>query len=56
MLSLIVDISPASRTVGVISKILSEYDQETTQSQTADKHMAPQGRATQQSRDTRKTH
>ena len=33
----------------------SEYDQEIPQSQTADKHMAPRGRATQQSRDTKKT-
>ena len=33
----------------------SEYDQEIPQSQTADKPMAPRGRATQQSRDTRKT-
>ena len=37
------------------SKIVSEYDQEIPQSQTADKHMAPRGRATQQSRDTMKT-
>ena len=36
-------------------KIASEYDQEIPQSQTADKPMAPHGRATQQSRDTRKT-
>ena len=33
----------------------SEYDQEIPQSQTADKHMAPQGRATQHSQGTRKT-
>ena len=33
----------------------SEYDQEIPQSQTADKCKAPRGRATQQSRDTRKT-
>ena len=32
-----------------------EYDQEIPQSQTADKPMAPRRRATQQSRDTRKT-
>ena len=38
-----------------ISKIVSEYDQEIPQSQTADKPMAPRGRATQPSRDTRKT-
>ena len=31
------------------------YDQEISQSQTADKPMAPQERATQQSRDTLKT-
>ena len=36
-------------------KIVIEYDQEIPQSQTADKPMAPRGRATQQSRDTRKT-
>ena len=33
----------------------SEYDQEIPQSQTADNSMAPQGRADQPSRDTRKT-
>ena len=37
------------------SKIVCEYDQEIPQSQTADKSMAPRGRATQQSRDTKKT-
>ena len=36
-------------------KIVSEYDQEIPQSQTADKSMAQRGRATQQSRDTRMT-
>ena len=36
-------------------KKVSEYDQEIPQSQTADKPMAPPGRATQLSRDTRKT-
>ena len=36
-------------------KIVNEYDQEIPQSQTADKPTAPRGRATQQSRDTRKT-
>ena len=35
-------------------KIVSGYDQEMPQSQTADKPMAPRGRVTQQSRDTRK--
>ena len=33
----------------------SEYDQEIPQSQTADNPEAPRGRATQPSRDTRKT-
>ena len=36
-------------------KIVSEYDQEIPQSQTADKPVAPRGRAVQLSRDTRKT-
>ena len=36
-------------------KIVSEYDQEITQSQTADNPMAPRGRAAQPPRDTRKT-
>ena len=36
-------------------KIVSEYDQEIPQSQTADKPMAQRERATQQPRDTRKT-
>ena len=35
-------------------KIVSEYEQEMLQSQTADKPMAPHGRATQPPRDTRK--
>ena len=37
------------------NKIVSEYDQEIPQSQTADNPMAPRGRATQPPRDTRKT-
>ena len=37
------------------SKIVSEYDQEIPQSQTADNPVAPRGRATQPARDTRKT-
>ena len=37
------------------AKIVSEYDQEITQSQTADNPVAPRGRAAQPSRDTRKT-
>ena len=36
-------------------KIVSEYDQEIPQSQTADKPMAPPGRATQPPRNNRKT-
>ena len=36
-------------------KIVSEYEQEIPQSQTADKPMAPRGRATQPSRNNRKT-
>ena len=35
--------------------IVSEYDQEIPQSQTADNPVAPRGRASQPSRDTRKT-
>ena len=38
-----------------IEKIVSEYDQEIPQSQTADNPMAPRGRAAKPSRDTRKT-
>ena len=37
------------------AKIVSEYDQEIPQSQTVDNPVSPQGRATQPSRDTRKT-
>ena len=36
-------------------KIVSEYDQKISQSQTADNPVAPRGRAVQPSRDTRKT-
>ena len=39
----------------VLPKIVSEYDQEIPQSQTADMPMAPRGGATQQSGDTGKT-
>ena len=39
----------------LVSKIVSEYDQEIPQSQTADKPVALRERATQQSLDTRKT-
>ena len=38
------------------SEIVSEYDQEIPQSQTADKPMTQGGRATEQSQDTRKRH
>ena len=38
----------------LILKIVSKYNQEISQSQTADNPMAPRGRATQPSRDTRK--
>ena len=38
-----------------LSKIVSEYDQEIPQSQTADNPVAPRGRDAQPSRDTRKT-
>ena len=37
------------------TKIVSEYDQEIPQSQTADNPVAPRGRAAQPPRDTRKT-
>ena len=36
-------------------KLVSEYDQEIPQSQTADNPMTPRGRAAQPSRDTRKS-
>ena len=39
----------------VYLKIVSEYDQEIPQSQTADNPVAPRGRAVQPSQDTRKT-
>ena len=38
-----------------IPKIVSEYDQKIPQSQTAEHSVAPQGKATQPLRDTRKT-
>ena len=38
-----------------LTKIVSDYDQEIPQSQTADNPVAPRGRAAQPSRDTRKT-
>ena len=39
----------------MVSKIVSEYDQEIPQSQTADYPVAPRGRAAQPPQDTRKT-
>ena len=39
----------------MLPKIVSEYDQEIPQSQTADNPKAPRGRATKPSRDTRET-
>ena len=44
-----------SHDIKITSKIVSEYDQEIPQSQTADYPVAPRGRAAQPSRDTRKT-
>ena len=41
---------------GGCTKIVSEYDQEMPQSQTADNPLAPRGRAAQPSRDTRETY
>ena len=41
--------------VYVSTKIVSQYDQEIPQSQTADNPVAPRGRAAQPSQDTRKT-
>ena len=44
---------PALKNMGLnMRKIVSEYDLEIPQSQTADKPMLPQGNATQQPRDT----
>ena len=43
-------------TIGLqMDKIVSEYDKEIPQSQTADNPVAPRGRAAQPLRDTRKT-
>ena len=41
--------------LSLTAKKVSEYDQEIPQSQTADNPVAPRGRASQPSRDTRKT-
>ena len=48
------DIRTDTQHINIFKKV-SEYDQEIPQSQTADKPMAPRGRATKPSRDTRKT-
>ena len=47
-------IASLKKTGNCFSKIVSEYDQEIPQSQTADNPIAPRGRAAQPSRDTRK--
>ena len=46
---------PPNPNVSVIAKLVSEYDQEIPQSQTADNPVAQRGRAPQPSQDTRKT-
>ena len=57
----LVNIQLSSRKFNIYSNaffqftIVSEYDQEIPQSQTADNPKAPRGRATQPSRDTRET-
>ena len=48
-------LNPISLLSSLGSKIVSEYDQEIPQSQTADNPMVPGGRAAQPSQDTRKT-
>ena len=45
----------AKRGILLVPKIVSEYDQEIPQSQTADNPVAPRGRAAQPSQDTRNT-
>ena len=47
--------SPVPLKITKLPKIVSEYDQEIPQSQTADNPVAPRGRAAQPSPDTRKT-
>ena len=49
------DSSHSYTKMGKSAKIVSEYDQEIPQSQTADNPVAPRGRAAQPSRDARKT-
>ena len=51
----LVNASPPKPLDVATSKIVSEYDQEIPQSQTAGNPVAPRGRAAQPSRDTRKT-
>ena len=48
-------VTTGTRNVLIESKIVSEYDQDIPQSQTADNPVAARGRAAQPSRDTRKT-
>ena len=49
------DLLPKSLIFLFCLKIVSEYDQEIPQSQTADNPVAPRGRAAQPSQDTRKS-
>ena len=51
----LISVFDISKLEGLVLKIVSEYDEEIPQAQTADKPMAPRGRATQQPRDARKT-
>ena len=44
------DLTVTSRSLEILPKIVSEYDQEITQSQTADNPVAPRGRAAQPSK------
>ena len=48
-------LSGVETVISTLTKIVSEYDQEIPQSQTADNPVAPRRRAAQPSRDTRKT-
>ena len=48
-------LSPRIRMLTYTTEIISEYDQEIPQLQTADNLVAPRGRAAQPSQDTRKT-
>ena len=52
---IVISLSNRSSIEKSIKKIVSEYDQEIPQSQTADNPVAPRGRAAQPSQDTRKT-